>query len=104
MAGFKVVSSLFKAPFCALPPCPKLRTGQTPAAPVRGRTGQYHQPVSAKAQTRSPKSEGRKKAETRNPICPSVASAFFRVSALGLRIWAADGGWYCPVRPPPVGS
>ena len=31
-------------------------------------------------------------------------SAFFRVSALGLRIWAADGGWYCPVRPPPVGS
>jgi hypothetical protein len=41
--------------------------------------------VSAKAQTRSPKSEGRKKAETRNPKCPSVASAFgIRYSVFGL--------------------
>jgi hypothetical protein len=24
-------------------------------------------------------------------------SAFFRVSALGIRIWAAGDGWYCPV-------
>jgi hypothetical protein len=24
-------------------------------------------------------------------------SAFFRVSALGFRIWAAGGEWYCPV-------
>jgi hypothetical protein len=27
-------------------------------------------------------------------------SAFFRVSALGFRIWAAGGGYYFPVRPP----
>jgi hypothetical protein len=26
-------------------------------------------------------------------------SAFFRVSALGIRIWAAGGGWSCPDTP-----
>ena len=41
-----------------------------------GVPGQYHQSVSAMAQTRSPKSEGRKKTETRNPKFPSLASAF----------------------------
>ena len=51
---------------------------------VRGVAGQHYQPVLAKAQIRSPKSEGRKKAETRNPKCSSVASAF------GIRIWQ---GW-----------
>jgi hypothetical protein len=59
---------------------------------------QYHQSVSAKAQTRSPKSEGRRKAETRNPKCPSVASAFgirpsfgFRPSDFGFGRLAAGG-------------
>jgi hypothetical protein len=46
---------------------------------------QYHQSVSAKAQTRSPKSEGRRKAETRNPKCPSVASAFGIRPSFGFR-------------------
>ena len=27
-------------------------------------------------------------------------SAFFRVSAFGIRIWAAGGDWYCPDPPP----
>ena len=55
-----------------------------------GVTGQYPQPVSAKAQTRNPKSE--------MPECGFGLrySAFFRVSALGFRIWGAGGGWYCP--------
>ena len=26
-------------------------------------------------------------------------SAFFRVSAFGIRIWAAGSGWYCPNTP-----
>jgi hypothetical protein len=63
-----------------------------------GRAGQYHQPVSAKSQTRSPKSEGRKKAETRNPKCPGVVSAFgirpsfgFRPSEFGFGRLAAGG-------------
>ena len=63
-----------------------------------GVTGQYPQPVSAKAQTRNPKSEGRKKAEPRNPKCPSVASAFgirpssgFRPSDFGFGGLAAGG-------------
>src|SRR5664279_4866556 len=62
------------------------------AGRTRAGTGQYHQPVSAKAQTRSPKSEGRKKAETRNPKCPSVASAFgIRPSEFGFGRLAAGG-------------
>ena len=63
-----------------------------------GRAGQYHQPVSAKSQTRSPKSEGRKKAETRNPKCPNGASAFgirpsfgFRPSEFGFGRLATGG-------------
>jgi hypothetical protein len=67
--------------------------------------GQDHQPVSAKAQTRSPKSEGRKKAEPRNPKCPSVASAFgirpsfgFRPSEFGFDRLAAGGA--IQIRPP----
>ena len=78
-----------------------------------GVSGQYHQSVSAKAQTRSPKSEGRKKAETRNPKCPSVASAFgirpsfgFRPSEFGFGRLATGGTvqirpgrscWHCSV-------
>ena len=53
---------------------------------------QYHQSVSAKAQTRSQKSEMPERGFGLR------YSAFFRVSALGFRIWAAGGGWYCPVR------
>ena len=55
-----------------------------------GVSGQYHQPVSAKAQTRNPKSEMLERGFGLR------YSAFFRVSAFGIRIWSAGGGWYCP--------
>src|SRR5664279_4190418 len=72
--------------------------GASACSTLPGVSGQYQQPVSAKAQIRSPKSESRKKAETRNPKCPSVASAFgirpsfgFRPSEFGFGRLAAGG-------------
>src|ERR1019366_6153969 len=75
--------------------------------PSPGVTGQYHQPVGAKAQTRSPKSEGRKKPETRNARAWLRPSVFGLLSGFGLR--NSDlGGWrrvvlsrYARHRPPP---
>jgi len=56
----------------------------------------------------NPKPEIRGPKEGRNPKPEMLEvastfglrySAFFRVSAFGIRIWAAGGGWYCPDTP-----
>src|SRR5664279_6183894 len=94
--------------------------GASACSTLPGVSGQYHQPVSAKAQTRSPKSEGRKKAETRKPKCPSVASVFgirpsfgFRPSEFGfgrlatggtVQYASSGGGLKEGIRPPPLGA
>ena len=56
----------------------------------------------------NPKPEIRAPKEGRNPKPEMLQrgfglrySAFFRVSAFGIRIWAAGDGWYCPYTPPP---
>src|ERR1035441_4540714 len=57
----------------------------------------------------NPKPEIRGPKEGRNPKSDIPEhgfglqySALFRVSALGIRIWAAGGGWYCPPDRRPV--
>src|SRR5664279_1120986 len=54
----------------------------------------------------NPKPEIRGPKEGRNPKPEMLErgfglrySAFFRVSAFGIRIWAAGSGWYCPNTP-----
>jgi hypothetical protein len=63
------------------------------AARRAGVSEQHRQPMSAKAQTRSPKAETRKKAEYRMPKPRASISDF------GIRMWSAAGRWYCPRAP-----
>src|ERR1035441_10855336 len=62
--------------------------------PTRERKGPNPKP-----EIRGPKEGRNPKSEWPEPGFGLRYSAFFRVSALGIRIWAAGDGWYYPVTP-----
>jgi hypothetical protein len=73
-------------------------------AALRGRI--WTVPPTRERKGPNPKPEIRGPKEGRNPKSEMPErgfglrySAFFRVSALGIRIWAAGDGWYCPDTP-----
>ena len=67
--------------------------------PTRERKGPNPKP-----EIRAPKEGRNRKPEMLERGFDIRYSAFFRVSAFGIRIWAAGGGWYYPDTPAALSS